>query len=297
VDRIVDEIPSVMQHVKQQIDLDEVTLKDLVQLFRGRGLLIAGCALAFGIAAGVAAYIAPKWYQASAVLSPVAATATGATGSSISSTLGGLAALAGISVGSDSRKSESVAMLVSEALTERYIEANNLLPIIYKDDWDAEKRSWKKPKDFPTLWKANQYFKKSIRTVAIDSKTGIITITIQWKDPLLAATWANGLVDMANDYLRSKAIQESEQNIAYLTGEAAKTNIVEARQAIYTILQGEINKAMLARGSKEYAFKVIDPARPPERKSSPITSLWAVIGLFVGFFLSTLVIFVHSSWK
>jgi uncharacterized protein involved in exopolysaccharide biosynthesis len=288
---------SVMQHVKQQIDVDQVTLKDLVQLLRMRGLLVASCTLAFGIAAGVAAFIAPKWYQASVVLSPVAASTSGGMGNSTSSQLGGLAALAGISVGSDSRKSESVAVLQSEQLTERYIERNDLLPMIYRDDWDAEKRTWKKPVDAPTLWKANQTFKKSIRTVATENKTGIITLTIKWKDPLIAAAWANGLVDMTNEFLRNKAIQESELNISYLTNEAAKTSIVEARQAIYTILQGEINKAMLARGSKEYAFKIIDPARPPEKHSSPIKSLWIAVGLFAGFFLSTFGVFAYTSWQ
>jgi uncharacterized protein involved in exopolysaccharide biosynthesis len=283
--------------VNQQIDVDQVTLKDLVQLLRARGLLVACCTLAFGIAAGVFAFISPKWYQATVVLSPVAASTPGGMGSSISSQLGSLAALTGISVGSDSRKSESVAMLQSEALTERYIERNELLPIIYRNDWVAGNRTWKKPADAPTLWKANQYFKKSIRSVATDNKTGIITLTITWKDPLIAATWANGLVDMTNEYLRNKAIQESEQNIAYLTNEAAKTNIVEARQAIFTILQGEINKAMLARGSKEYAFKIIDPARPPEKQSSPIKSLWIVVGLFAGFFLSTFGVFAYTSWN
>lgn len=287
----------VIQYVNQQIDVDQVTLKDLVQLLRARGLLVACCSLAFGIVAGAAAFTAPKLYQATVVLSPIAAATPSGMGSSITSQLGGLAALAGISV-ADSSKSESVAMLQSEALTERYIERNELLPIIYRDDWDAETRTWKKkPADVPTLWKANQYFKKSIRTVATDNKTGIITLMITWKDPRIAATWANGLVEMTNEYLRNKAIQESEQNIAYLTNEAAKTNIVEARQAIYTILQGEINKAMLARGSKEYAFRIIDPARPPEKQSSPIKSLWVVVGLFAGFFLSAFAVLIYNSWR
>src|ERR1700744_3874228 len=172
------------------------------------------------------------------------------------------------------------------ALTERYIEKNGLLQIIYRKDWDDAKQAWIDPNKHPTLWKANQYFKKSLRTVSTDLKTGIITLTIKWKDAALAADWANGLVNMTNEYMRNKAIEESERNIAYLTAEASKTNIVEARQAIYTILQGEINKSMLARGSSEYAFKIIDPARMAEKQSSPIKSLWIIIGLFSGAFLA-----------
>jgi uncharacterized protein involved in exopolysaccharide biosynthesis len=282
--------------VSQQTDLQEITLRDLFRLLKVRGLFIATVSLLFALGAGIAAFVSPKWYEASIVLSPVATSASSALGSS-GSALGGLAALAGISVGGDSKKSESVAMLQSEALTERYIEKNGLLQVIYRDDWDEAKKAWVDPDKHPTLWKANLYFKKSLRTVSTDLKTGIITLTIKWKDPALAADWANGLVNMTNEYMRNKAIAESEKNIEYLTAEAAKTNMVEARQAIYTILQGEINKSMLARGSSEYAFKIIDPARTAEKQSSPIKSLWIIIGLFSGAFLAIAATLIHSSWK
>jgi uncharacterized protein involved in exopolysaccharide biosynthesis len=281
----------------QQIDPQEITLRDLFRILKVRALLIATVSLLFGLGAGIAAFVCPKWYEASIVLSPVATSAS-ALGSS-GSALGGLAALAGLSVTGDSKKSESVAMLQSEALTERYIEKNGLLQVIYRDQWDSVKQAWinPNPNKHPTLWKANQYFKKSLRTVSTDIKTGIITLTIKWKDPALAADWANGLVDMTNAFMRNKAIDESEKNIAYLTEEASKTSMVEARQAIYTILQGEINKAMLARGSSEYAFKIIDPARTAEKQSSPIKSLWIIIGLFSGAFLAIAATLIHSSWK
>jgi uncharacterized protein involved in exopolysaccharide biosynthesis len=280
----------------QQTDLQEITLRDLFRILRVRGLLIATVSLLFALGAGIAAFVSPKWYEASIVLSPVATSASSALGSS-GSALGGLAALAGISVAGDSKKSESVAMLQSEALTERYIEKNGLLQVIYRDDWDGLKQAWRNPDKHPTLWKANLYFKKSLRTVSTDLKTGIITLTIKWKDPALAADWANGLVNMTNEVMRNKAIAESEKNMEYLTAEASKTNMVEARQAIYTILQGEINKSMLARGSSEYAFKIIDPARIAEKQSSPIKSLWIIIGLFSGAFLAIAAILIHSSWK
>jgi uncharacterized protein involved in exopolysaccharide biosynthesis len=280
----------------QQTDLKEITLRDLYRILRVRGLLIATVSLLFALGAGIAAFISPKWYEASIVLSPVATSASSALGST-GSALGGLAALAGLSVTGDSRKSESVAMLQSEALTERYIEKNGLLQVIYRKQWDSAKQEWIDPNDHPTLWKANRYFKKTLRTVSTDLKTGIITLTIKWKDPALAADWANGLVNMTNEVMRNKAIDESERNIAYLTAEASKTNMVEARQAIYTILQGELNKAMLARGSSEYSFKIIDPARPAERQSSPIKSLWIIIGLFSGAFLAIAATLIHSSWK
>ncbi len=53
--------------------------------------------------------------------------------SSLATQFGGLASLAGVSVSGDSRRSESVAVLQSEALTEQYIQANNLLPVLFRE--------------------------------------------------------------------------------------------------------------------------------------------------------------------
>jgi uncharacterized protein involved in exopolysaccharide biosynthesis len=124
-----------------------------------------------------------------------------------------------------------------------------------------------------------------------------VTLTITWTDPKLASQWANGLVQMTNAYLRDKAIRESESNIEYLNAEAARTNVIEVKQAIYSILKTEINREMIARGSSEYAFKIIDPATPPELASFPRKALWLLGGLAFGFILSVLVVFARESFR
>ncbi len=214
----------------------------------------------------------------------------------VASQLGGLAGLAGGS--GDSKKAESVAVLQSEFLTESYIKNNDLLPILFYKRWDGAKGAWKvdSPDKAPTLWLANQYFKKNVRTVGTDSKSGLITLTIRWIDPKVAAKWANDLVALTNDYLRNKEIAESEASITYLDEEAAKTSDVEARQAIYRILESEINKITFAKGNKEFAFKILDPAVPAERASSLPTVAWILIGFFVGLLLSVPAILVKSRW-
>ncbi len=102
----------------------------------------------------------------------------------------------------DSRKYESLTVLQSEALTEKYISSHNLLPVLYANQWDRGKNTWRSSDvaKVPTLWKANRFFKK-IRSVSTDAKTGMITMTIKWTDPVLAASWANDLVALTNEYL------------------------------------------------------------------------------------------------
>jgi len=281
---------------------DEISLAELLEVVRRWKWGILSFALVCTFAVGVVAWLMPKTYKAVIVISPVTDDARGAQlgglGSLISE-FGGLASLAGLSMRGDTKRAESLTVLQSEALTERYIEQNNLLPVLFESKWDAQKQAWKEtdPSKIPTLWKANEYFKKKVRSITSDSKTGIVTLGIAWKDAEVAAKWANELVSITNDYLRRKAIDESQRNIAYLNQQAAKTDVVQAKQAIYAILQTEINREMLARGSDEYAFKILDPARPPERPSSPKPLLWIAIAFFGSLLLALLAAFARVVWS
>ena len=280
----------------------ELRLTELINVLRRRKWLITWFAVAVTILAGVAGVLLPKQYKAVIVISPVTQTqgsggALSGVGSMLSSFGGGLASLAGLA-GNDTKRAESLAVLQSEALTEKYIHQNDLLPTLFPKDWDAGNKRWRRtdPDHFPTLWKGNEFFKKNVRIVLTDPKSGLVTLTISWTDAHIAAKWANDLVAMTNDYLRKKAIDESERNIAFLNEQAAKTDVVTVKQAIYAILQSEINKEMLARGNDEYAFKILDPAVAPERPSTPGAPLLMAAALVGSFGLSVMIAFVYVCW-
>ncbi len=281
---------------------DEISLKEILQLLqRRKWQVLLLTAILTGVA-GIASLLIHKTYRATIIVSATTNTpGNGQMGGglgSVVSQFSGLASLAGLAMGGDSRKAESIAVLQSEALTEGYIHDNNLLPVLYPKLWDSQAKRWTEtdPDKIPTVWKATQRFKRSIANVTTDSKTGLVTLTITWRDPHLAAKWANELVKKTNDYLRAKAIVESDRNISYLNTEAAKTDVVGVKQAVYAILQNEISKQMLARGSDEYALKVVDPAVAPEEPYSPQPLLWILIGLFSGLLLSLLAAFVQVAW-
>jgi uncharacterized protein involved in exopolysaccharide biosynthesis len=265
---------------------DVISFREVMSLLRLKRWTVIAITLLFTVAATILTVAAGDKFQASIVVSPVADESTGGRLgglASLASSFGGLGAL-GLSLPGNTQRSEIIAILQSEALTERYIAENNLLPVLYASKWDAAKQTWKSmpPEKVPTLWKANQYFKRQIRSVLTDTKTGLTTMTIRWKSPQEVAVWANGLVKLTNDYLRSKAIEDSERNIAYLKDQAAKTSIIGVQTAIDSILESEMKKAMLAQGSHEYALRVIDPAVAPEIRSSPIAVLWILTGFLLG---------------
>jgi uncharacterized protein involved in exopolysaccharide biosynthesis len=284
-----------------QLAPGQITLQEVWRrLWRGRKY-IALSAIVFAAGAAVAGYLLPKSYKASVTLSAVSNSTGGPMQGlgAMASQFGGLASLAGISIGGggDSQKAESVAVLQSEALTEQYIRDNNLLPVLFRNQWDASAQRWKPtdPAKIPTLWRANVYFKNKIRTVTVEPKTGLIVLSIKFTDPILAAQWANDLVRLANEYLRVQAVTRAEKNVGFLKEEAAKTDVFEARQALYKLLEVEINKIMLARGNNEYAFKILDPAFAPERPSSPSVAVWLIAGFGLGLVLAGLVLLIWSA--
>lgn len=278
----------------------DISLKELVQiLWRGKWLILASALVLGGAAAG-ASLALPKTYRASVVVAPVTSEPGSMGGTaSVLSEFSSVAALAGIPLARDDARSEAIAILNSSSLTSAYIRQNHLLPVLYPDLWDPGTKQWRVASrdDIPTLWQANRFFMSDVRQVTEDTRTGMITLTVTWTDPTLAARWANGLVSMTNEYLRGKAIEEAERKIAYLHEQAAKTSIVQVQNAIYSLLESQIKSAMLARGTKEYALRVMDAAVPPEKPSAPRPLLWTFAGLCTGLLAGALFVFARTAWR
>jgi uncharacterized protein involved in exopolysaccharide biosynthesis len=197
----------------------------------------------------------------------------------------GIAALVGAGAGAlGNKESEAIAILRSRGLVVSYIQANDLLPILFAKKWDSAAHKWKSDKKgyVPTLADGYRVFDKDIRNVVENRKTNIINLFITWQDPKLAKQWADGLVDSANDLLRRQEIERSTKNLEYLTAASEKTSIMEVKNSIYKLMESEIKKQMIAMGNKDYAFRVVDPAIVPERKVFPTHSYFAVFGAVVG---------------
>ena len=251
----------------------------------------------FAVSTAVAAMLTPRKWTATVILAVVSNKGGGLSGGGgVLSSIGGLA-LPGL-LGHDSEKAESLAVLQSDTLTTRYIREHNLLPVLYAKQWDPIAKQWRvqKPSEVPTMWRATQKFKDDIRNVNESTKTGLVTMTITWDDPQLAAKWANDLVELTNDAMRERAIADSERNIAYLNEQAAKTDVSQVRAAVYAILESEIRHEMIARGTQEYALRVLDPAVAPEVPSSPRRTVWVIVSIMAGVLMSLLVVFLRESW-
>jgi uncharacterized protein involved in exopolysaccharide biosynthesis len=275
--------------------LSELTIQQLARDAATRWSTVLGITGLCVASAVTWVFVTPEIYRAEVLLMPTSSQEGSGSGG-LSSQLGGLASLAGMSLtGTEQRKAEAVATLQSRLLTDAFVRDNNLLPELFAERWDAEKKAWKpEGRRAPTLWDANKLVDKDIRHVDVDKRTGLVTLTIDWTGPAEAAKWANELVERTNALLRRRAIDNGERSVQYIEKQLALTSIVEVRQALFNLVESELKTIMLAQSSPEYAFKIIDPAVVPEEKIKPKRALVVAGSLIAGLFLSLLLVVVRG---
>jgi LPS O-antigen subunit length determinant protein (WzzB/FepE family) len=120
---------------------------------------------------------------------------------------------------------------------------------------------------------------------------------VEWRDPELAAQWANDLVASVNTTLRQKTVEQSEKSIAYLREQLARTSVVELQQVLHRLVESEMKKAILANINKEYAFKIIDPAVVPDKPVRPRKLAMVVVGTAAGGILGILLVLLRNAWS
>ena len=269
---------------------ERVNLLELWHILLGGKWLIAIGTTIFAVGSIALALTATEWYRAEVLLAP----ADQKSAAGLAGQLGGLANLVGISGISVGRpgNAEAIAVLTSRSFTRSFIEDYGLLLKLFEDDWDAENARWKAadPEEQPDIRDAIKRFDEEIRRVSDDKRTGLVTLSIEWTDPDVAAEWANSLATRLNANMRQRALTEAERNIAFLEEELADTSVATLRPSIGRLLETELQKLMLARGNEEFAFRVIDPAAPPKYRSRPKRTIFVMLATAIGGFLAVCIV-------
>jgi uncharacterized protein involved in exopolysaccharide biosynthesis len=282
------------EEAEQGIDLRSL----VATLWEGRWLIISATALCSFVALTYA-LMATQIYRAEALVQPRQESGVGGGLGLLAAQYSGLADLAGISLASGGGDAEvAIATLKSRALVEPFIQEAGVLQKLYAGQWDAEARRWTEddPDDIPSVWEGYNDFTKDILTVLENKKTGLVTIAIEWGDPVEAQQWVTELIARTNRSLKDKAIQEGERNLAYLESQTRAIGQVELKQAVYGLVEAELKKVMLAKGGDEFAFKTIDPAVVPKKKIWPKRALICVFGFLLGVTSGIVMVLTRKVW-
>jgi polysaccharide biosynthesis transport protein len=181
---------------------EEINLLDYWNvLWRRKMMLIALFAVSV-LATMVISLQLPKFYKSETVIMS-STSESGGLGAALSSLpfAGALTGAAGIQTPAD----KIMVILKSRTVAEAVIRKFDLLRIFNETKWDPIKGTWKDLKKPPLLVDAFDTLTKNVTKIS-KSKEGFITISVEWKDPQLAADMANYYVAALTTILNEKSI-------------------------------------------------------------------------------------------
>ena len=299
------------QRPAEQYD-DEIDLRELFSVLWAGKKLIVGITAIFALVAVFYALSIPNQYRATAIVSPAQDSGGGLSGAL--GQLGGLASLAGVSIGGGESSEAQVAQEImrSRGFIEEFISENNLaVEVFAAEGWDMASNQLDINSDLydigssqwvrdipagkaliPSGWELFEKF-SDMFSVSEDKKTGMVSISVEYFSPQLAKEWVDRLVIGINQHMQSRKLEKVNINIQYLEAQIQKTSIAEMREVFYTIIEEQIKSKMLAEASPEYAFVTVSPAMVPEEKSQPKRALICILGSLLGGMLSVLWVLVR----
>ncbi len=299
------------QNIAEHYD-DEIDLRELFSVLWNGKKLIIGITAIFALVSVFYAISIPNQYRATALVSPAEGSGGGLSGAL--GQLGGLASLAGVSIGGGESSEAQVAQEImrSRGFIEEFIIENNLaVEVFAAEGWDMGSNQLEINSDIydvdSLLWVRDapagktvepsgwELFKKfsGMFSVSEDKKTGMVSISVEYFSPELAKEWVDRLVIGINQHMQSRKLEKVNINIQYLEAQIQKTSIAEMREVFYTIIEEQIKSKMLAEASPEYAFVTVSPAMVPEEKSQPKRALICILGTLLGGMLATLIVLVR----
>ena len=286
----------VMVESSPSADEDEIDLFEFIRILIQTWKPIVGITLVCtSISVIYALFFAPESFKAETLLVPAKEEKSAA--SSALSQFGGLAAMAGISIPSSSNVERVLATLETREFLKQFISKRNLLPIIFDEKWDKSSATWKKIEGQEEITIEDGIVPLQGAIEVDQDKSGLVILSVSWKDPDIAAQWANDLVQQINEQLREQAIADSQKRVGYLEQELAKTTLHDMRAVLYNLLESEKQKAMLANVNEDFALEVIDPAVAPEIREKPNRKLIVAVCGFCGGFLGIFTVFFFQFLK
>ena len=293
---------------------DNIDIKRLLSVLWADRVMIISVTILFAIGSVLIAISIPNQYKATAVLAP--AQSDGGGLSSALGQLGGLASLAGVTIGEASSSDSQIAQRImkSWSFIDAFIADNNLEVEVYavkgwnagsgelqidEKIFDEVENLWLLEDDdtgalrSPSSWELYEVFREML-SVSQDKQSGLVTVSVEYFSPEAAKRWTDLYIKAINKHMQTRQVAKVTNNINYLEDQIAKTSIAEMREVFYTIIEEQTKNKMVAEASPDYAFVTVSPSMLPEEESKPRRALICVLGTILGGMLAVLTAFVRN---
>jgi uncharacterized protein involved in exopolysaccharide biosynthesis len=304
-------------YLSQLSDDDEIDLIELWNaLWSRKWLIILTMLFGGGLAVCVALWL-PNIYTSTATLTP-SEDQQGSGLSALATQFGGLASLAGVSLGSGGSDKTAVAIQIGQSrqFLTRFIRDHHLeVPLlaikrfnkesgnleIDSDLYDETSHRWVRdvPKGVsiePTDWELYKKINK-ILSIEQDKKSGFVTVNVDSLSPLMSKQWVDWFIADLNQYMQRRDQTDATRNINYLKAQLDKTSVADMQSVFYQLIEDQTKTLMLSEANPEYVFKTLDPAVVAEEKTKPKRALIAVLGTILGGMLGVLIALIQHALR
>lgn len=293
---------------------DEIDLRELFAiLWQGKWWII-GITFLFAVAGVIYAKSLPDMYKSQGIYAP----AQKQSGGGLGGQLGGLASLAGVSIGGGESNDveQAIALMNSWPFLEKVINEYDLKPLLMgvkgwnrdtgKFEWNKEiydpvaKKWLREPppgrEAEPSSYEAYRVFKEMLE-VKYDLKAGMVTLSVEHFSPEVAQQWVGILVSAVNEHFQLRDMSKAKKSIAYLQQKISETGIAEMQAVFYGMIEAQTKTLMLAEVDSRYLLVDVVHPKVAELRSSPRRPLIVFLFTFLGGMLTVVLVLVRGLFK
>jgi LPS O-antigen subunit length determinant protein (WzzB/FepE family) len=284
-----------LDSIQNSNEENELNLAEIYQVLLENIKMIFAVTLVCFVVAALYSLSIPNIYTSHSQLTSVESSGN----SSQSSKLGGLASLAGISLGSSGAEDKgkfAVETIKSRDFLRHLLTFENTGPLIFAPSYNRKTNTTTvDPKAYDTVLKKwlvdepsflNTYYQYREMLDIYQDKAGFVYISIKHQSPLFAADFLSLIISEVNNLTRQRDLLESESSLEYLYTQLEETKVSDIRLAINQLIESQLKKTMLANVREHYLLQPLDTAYIPEIKTSPQRRNISLLSALAGFLLS-----------
>ncbi|MBL6637999.1 MAG: hypothetical protein ISP37_06765 [Planktomarina sp.] len=294
---------------------DEIDLRELfTKLWHGRWVIVLLCCVAL-VLASFYLHVAARKYTVSMTFKPVIEEGAGPNLAG----LGGLASLAGVSLPQSGSGDFATfrTLLRSEEVAESVIAATELLPAIFKNEWDAQQAQFRKPprgllgrslsglksiltgdekRDYiaPNPQRLSIFMDRTLG-LSVNNETGFLTVSAESEDPETLVALIVAATEATDQLMKERYIVNAEQTLQFYQSKILTSRSREHREALAKLISAEDQKLMLTSEGRHFVAEPLTRATTSMDPTSPKSVLVLALALVLGLFSGAALVVIRSA--
>ena len=304
-----------MTDLRPNLADDEIDLRELfVELWRGKWLILFISRVSLALAS---LYLngAVRKHTVSMTFKPVIEESS----SPNLAGLGGLASLAGVSLPQSGSGDFATyrTLLRSQEVAERVIATTELLPAIFKNEWDAPNAQFREPsrgvvrqslsglKSVLTGDEKGDYiapnpqrlsiFVEDTFALTLDKETGFLTVSAESDDPELIVALTVAATEATDELMKERYIINAEQTLQFYQSKILISRSREHREALAKLISAEDQKLMLTSEGRHFVAEPLTRATISMAPTSPKSVLVLALALMLGGCVGAAFVLIRSA--